>query len=81
MVLQFIVYLVHDLVVVSGQDHVHGVHQLLELEFGRVCTVLMFTLDVRADLCKLHRQRANRNPSRSSHIVVPVRLVLVLQRH
>lgn len=56
MALWFIVYLVHDFVVVSGQDNVHRVHQLLELEFRGVCTVLLFTLDVPANLCKFHRQ-------------------------
>lgn len=47
-------HLVHDLVVGSSQSHVHGVHQLAELEIGWMSAVSMVTLNLTTNFSSLN---------------------------
>lgn len=49
-------YLVHNLVVGSGQQQIHGMHVLGELEVTRMLTVSGLTEDITGCLCFLDIQ-------------------------
>lgn len=74
-------YLVHDLIVGSSQSQVHGVHQLAELKVGWMSAVLLVTLNLTTNFSGLNCKWANWDPSSTSDIVVPFRLVITLKRN
>lgn len=49
-------YLVHNLVVGGGQNQIHGVHVLGELEVAWMLTVSGLAEDIASCLCFLHIQ-------------------------
>lgn len=75
-----ILHLVHDLVVGTSQSQVHGVHQFAKLEIWWMSAVLIFTLNLTANLGSFNGKRANRDPSSAFDKVIPVRFVIILEK-
>lgn len=75
-----IVHLVHDLVVGTSQSQVHGVHEFAKFEIWWMSAVLLFTLNLIANLGSFNSKRANRDPSSAFDKVIPVRFVIILKK-
>lgn len=72
-------YLIHNLIVGSGQCQIHRMHVLCEFIVARMLTVSRLTEDRSSCLCLLNIQGCDRNPSQSSNGAVIFTLVLVLK--
>ena len=78
--LDLTLYLVNDLVVGSGQNHIHGVHEPVEWIDRRVSAVSRLTLDLRTNSCQINSQGAYRHPWKSFPISVVFSLVFILKK-
>lgn len=74
-------YLIHNLIVGSGQCQIHGVHVLGECEVARMLTVTGLTENLASCFGFLNIQRSNRNPSYSFDKAFIFTLVLVLRKN